>query len=442
MDEHLAQWLIALEIEALNEMQEEVVKVAKGKKDIHLLAPTGSGKTLAFLLAIAAKIDWEKTNETQAMIIVPTRELALQIEQVWRKMSVGHKITACYGGHKREIEENNLIEPPLLIVGTPGRLADHLRRGNIQTENLSNLVLDEYDKSVEWGFQDDIEEVLSFLKNIDFTLLASATMADELPEFLPIKEEQIVDFRPEDEEELPIRIDVKLVPTKAKDKLPELAQLLCRLGERRSIIFCNHKEVVERVSKYLTDLRIPNSHYHGSMQQFEREAALFQFKSGTVNFLVTTDLAARGLDIDYIRNIIHYNVPFDEATYTHRNGRTARQDRSGSIFIMEKRDEDLPEFINIDEEWNLDMDAPLKVPERSKWSTVYVPLGRKNKVSRGDYVGFFTNRGQLKFEDVGLIEVKDFISYIAIRRSKVGHVMELVKTHRIKNKKVKMQIVK
>jgi len=438
---HLPGWLKSMNIESLNEMQHTVLQKSKDVQDIHLLAPTGSGKTLAFLLSILSKVDLENSGQTQALIVVPTRELALQIEQVWRTMNTGFKITSCYGGHKREIEENNLIEPPLLIVGTPGRLADHLRRGNINTDHLELLVIDEYDKSVEWGFQADIEEVVSFLKHINFVLLASATMADVLPDFLPMGEPELVDFRLEEEDE-PLKIDVKHIVTEKKDKLTELAQLLCRLGERRSVIFCNHKEVVERVTAYLTDLRIPNAHYHGSMQQFERELALFQFRSGTVNFLVTTDLAARGLDIDYIRNIIHYNIPFDEATYTHRNGRTARQERSGSVFVMQAKTEELPEFIEVDEVWTLDTSGQLKLPERSKWSTVYVPLGRKNKVSRGDFVGFFTNRGGLKFEDVGLIEVKDFISYIAIRRSKVGHVMEVVKTHRIKNKKVKMHIVK
>lgn len=439
--ERLPFWLETLNIPALNEMQEAVLSHANKHADLHLLSPTGSGKTLAFLLCLLNKMDLSQTEQTQAIIMVPTRELALQIEQVWRKMSTGYKVTACYGGHKREIEENNLIEAPLLIVGTPGRLADHLRRGNIQTDHLQYLVLDEYDKSVEWGFQADIEEVVSFLKAIEFVFLASATQAASLPDFLPIQDPILIDFRPEDQD-LPIKIDIKLVPTAQKEKLEELAQLLCRLGERRSVIFCNHKEIVEKVSQYLNDLRIPNAFYHGSMQQFEREAALFQFRSGTVNFLVTTDLAARGLDIDYIRNIIHYNLPFDEATYTHRNGRTARQERSGSVFVLLSATETLPEFIEIDETWEIDLNKALKIPERSKWSTVYVPLGRKNKVSRGDFVGFFMNRGDLKFEDVGLIEVKDFISYIAIRRSKVGHVMQMVKTERIKNKKVKMNIVK
>lgn len=439
--ERLPFWLEALNIPALNEMQETVLLKAKENKDLHLLSPTGSGKTLAFLLTLLSKIDLNQPDKTQSLIIVPTRELALQIEQVWRSLSTGFKITACYGGHKREIEENNLIEPPLVIVGTPGRLADHLRRQNIHTENLTCLVLDEYDKSVEWGFQADIEEVVNYLKAVNFVFLASATQAKELPPFLPIEDPLLIDFRPE-EEILPIKIDIKLVPTAQKDKLEELAQLLCSIGERRSVIFCNHKEVVERVSQYLSELRIPNSFYHGSMQQFEREAALFQFRSGTVNFLVTTDLAARGLDIDYIRNIIHYNLPFDEATYTHRNGRTARQERSGSVFVLVSKNESLPSFIEIDETWEIDLNENLKIPERSKWSTVYVPLGRKNKVSRGDFVGYFMNRGGLKFEDIGLIEVKDFISYIAIRRSKVGQVMEIVKTQRIKNKKVKMKIVK
>lgn len=437
---NISNWLEGLGIKNLNPMQEEVLKIAQNNQDIQLLAATGSGKTLAFLLSVLSKIDINKDRETQALIVVPTRELALQIEEVWRKMGVGLKITACYGGHKREIEENNLIEPPVLIVGTPGRLADHFRRGNIQTSAIRSLVLDEYDKSVEWGFQEEIEEFVKKLENIQFVFLASATQAEDLPDFIPIKVLKTLDFRVENNEF--DKIIQFLVETEKKDKLEELTKLLSTLGERRSIVFCNHREVVERVREYLNDLKVPAASYHGSMQQFERELALFQFKSGTVNFLITTDLAARGLDIDYIRNIIHFNLPADAATYTHRNGRTARQERTGSIFILQYKEEQLPEFIEIDKKWEWKDGENMKVPERSKWATVYVPLGRKNKLSKGDFVGYFINRGGLKFEDIGLIEVKDFISYIAIRRSKVGYVLELVKKERIKNKKVKMQLVK
>lgn len=437
---NISNWLEGLEIKDLNPMQEAVLKIAEGEKDIQLLAATGSGKTLAFLLGVLSKLDINKYRETQALIVVPTRELALQIEEVWRKMGVGLKITACYGGHKREIEENNLIEAPVLIVGTPGRLADHLRRGNIQTNTINTLVLDEYDKSVEWGFQEEIEEIVSKIEYINFVFLASATKAEEIPSFIPIKSLETLDFRVEKEES--DKIIQILVEAEKKDKLEELVKLLSALGERRSIVFCNHKDVVERVSQNLKELKIPVASYHGSMQQFERELALFQFKSGTVNFLITTDLAARGLDIDYIRNIIHLNLPADAATYTHRNGRTARQERTGSIYIMQYKEEQLPDFIEVDKIWEWKESEKLKLPERSKWSTVYVPLGRKNKLSKGDFVGYFINRGGLKFEDIGLIEVKDFISYIAIRRSKVGYVLELVKKERIKNKKVKMQLVK
>ena len=176
-----------LGFDKLNEMQEQSLDVSKDDGDILLLSKTGSGKTIAFLLAILNQLE-DKPRETQALIIVPSRELAQQIEQVFRTLRTGLKMTACYGGHKRETEENNLIDAPSIIVGTAGRLCDHIRRENIQLDTIHTLVLDEFDKSLELGFEEEMEFIVSSLKNIKKQILCSATNIRKYPDFISLNE--------------------------------------------------------------------------------------------------------------------------------------------------------------------------------------------------------------------------------------------------------------
>ncbi len=428
-----------LGFDKLNEMQEQSLDVSKDNGDILLLSKTGSGKTVAFLLAVLNQLE-DKPRETQALIIVPSRELAQQIEQVFRSLRTGLKLTACYGGHKREIEENNLIDAPSVIVGTAGRLCDHIRRGNLQLDTIHTLVLDEFDKSLELGFEEEMEFIVSSLKNIKKQILCSATNIKKYPNFVSLKDPFEVNFLEEYITES-LGIDYKKVISPNKDKVETLYKLLCHFGARSSIIFCNHRESVERVSELLKEKYIQNVFYHGAIEQRDRDMNLFKFKSGSVPFLVCTDLAARGLDIAHVRNIIHYHLPFTEDTFTHRNGRTARMDASGSVILIQSEEEKFPDFVpDTIETINLAEDPDQ--PDKAEWTTVFIHAGKKNKVNKVDIVGFFGNRGDLRKEDIGLIEVKDFFSFVAIRRSKVGHTMHLIKDQRLKGKKIKIQIAK
>ena len=426
--------LEALKLKALNPMQEAMLVTAATHPNIMLLSATGSGKTLAFLLPVIQSID-NTSKTTQALVLVPSRELALQIEQVARTMSTGFKITCCYGGHKREIEENNLIEAPALIIGTPGRIADHLRRGNIKTDSLHTLILDEFDKTLELGFQEEVSFIVSSLTALSKRILTSATPAPGLPDFLPQDMEEL-NFL--EEGATPEALAIRFVRSGDKDKIDTLFQLICFLGGRSTIVFCNHREAVERTSTLLSDKGIINTFYHGAMEQRDREVALARFRNGSKPVLVTTDLAARGLDVPNIRYIIHYHLPATEDTFTHRNGRTARMDASGTAILLISADEKLPPYLDKPEEIVLSETYPL--PEKPKWATLFIGAGKKDKVNKVDIVGFFTNKGELKKEDIGLIEVKDFFSFVALRKNHVGHVLQLIKDQKIKNKKVKINI--
>ncbi|RAJ05536.1 superfamily II DNA/RNA helicase [Chitinophaga skermanii] len=438
-NETIARILEAIGIDELNEMQKASIEANEQHDNVVLLSATGSGKTLAFLLPLLFRLD-PAVKTTQAMIIVPSRELAIQIDKVFRSMQTGFKVTLCYGGHKREIEENNLVQAPALIIGTPGRIKDHIRRGNITLETINTLVLDEFDKSLELGFQEEVSFIVDALRNIQHRMLTSATEAVEIPEFLGLKDPAELNFLPADGTPT-IRLEVKTVQSGDKDKLETLFELLCYFGARPSIIFCNHRESVERTSEYLAEQGIVNEYYHGAMEQHERDSALCKFRNGTVNFLVTTDLAARGLDIPFIRYIIHYHLPTTEDVYTHRNGRTARMEASGTAVLILGPEEKLPAYITqVDEE--IQLPANLEIPEKPKWTTFYIAAGKKDKVNKIDIVGFLSQRGDLRKEDIGLIEVKDFASFVAIRKSKASHVLHAIKGHKIKNKKVKIEIAK
>lgn len=428
-----------LNIDELNEMQLASLDANSRHSDIILLSATGSGKTLAFLLPILGLLDKDNKN-TQALIIVPSRELAQQIEKVFRSMGTGFKITACYGGHLRETEENNLVQPPALIVGTPGRLADHIRRNNITTASVTTLVLDEFDKSLEMGFEEEMSFIIGSLPSVNKRILTSATEAVTLPAFVGLKEPVRLNFL--SPESLPAeKLAIKTVKADEKDKLKTLFMLLCHLGGRSSIVFCNHREPVERVSAYLSQQGITNTFYHGGMEQQQRDSALAKFRNGTVNVLVTTDLAARGLDIPNIRYIIHYHLPPTEDIFTHRNGRTARMDATGTAILILSPEESIPAYIDTKTE-EITLPEELPLPEATKWTTLFIAAGKKDKVNKVDIVGFLSQKGELKKEDIGLVEVKDFFSFVAIRKSKANHTLHLIKDEKIKNRKVKIAVAK
>lgn len=426
-----------VKIEALNEMQLAAAEAIHRDNDVVLLSSTGSGKTLAFLLPISQLMDPTKPA-TQAMVIVPSRELALQIEQVFKKMGTGFKVTCCYGGHLRETEENNLLQAPALIVGTPGRLADHLRRGNIKTDSIKTVVLDEFDKSLELGFQEEMSFIMDSLKSLQKRILTSATEALEIPSFIGLQQPARLDYLTENASPA---LAIQTVRSDENDKLNTLFRLICFLGNRSAIVFCNHREAVERTSTLLAEKGIVNVFYHGALEQRDRDTALSKFRNGSSNVLVTTDLASRGLDIPNIRYIIHYHLPSSEDIFIHRNGRTARMDASGTAILILSPDEKQPAYISMQTE-EISLPETSTLPEKPKWATLFVAAGKKDKINKVDIVGFFTKQGKLKKDDIGLIEVKDFFSFVAVRKSRIGPALPLLQNEKIKNKRVKIDLAK
>jgi superfamily II DNA/RNA helicase len=422
-----------LSIESLNPMQLKAQTVINSNPDIVLLSPTGTGKTLAFLLPIIAELDIE-CNDVQVLILVPSRELAIQIEQVIREMGAGYKTNAVYGGRAGSKDKTDLKHRPAILIGTPGRIADHIRRENFPLEFIKTLVLDEFDKSLEVGFENEMKEIVAALPNVQKRILTSATQKIEIPGFVGMKKPVYINYL---HEGIPL-LKVKTILSPSKDKLRTLVETLCHLGNQPGIIFCNFKDTIDRLSEFLTEKNIQHGCFYGGMEQVDRERALIKFRNGTHQLIVATDLAARGLDIPELKFIIHYHLPNRSEEFTHRNGRTARMNNDGTAYVIKYINEDLPDFIKVIEVEELKKAA---VPAPSIWETVYISGGRRDKISKGDIAGLFIKQAHLLKDELGTIEIKQDCAYVAVHTSKVDKVIQLVNNSKLKTKKVRVSIV-
>ncbi len=439
MENKLPKALQNIGIEALKPMQEAAHKAILKDKAVVLVAPTGSGKTVGFLYPLLQLLNPD-IQQVQCLILVPSRELALQIEQVWKKMSTGFKVNVCYGGHSSQIETKNLSNPPALLIGTPGRIADHIHRGSFSLDSIQTLILDEFDKSLEMGFQDDMEYIFGGLKNLNKKVLVSATPLNKIPSFAKVTSPTEINFTAKTEEHIDA-LSIKRVVSEDRDKLDTLVQLLCSINSEPAILFCNHRESCERTSDYFNSKGLVAGFYHGGMDQDDRERSLIKFRNGTVNYLVTTDLAARGLDIPEMNHVIHIHLPKHEHEFVHRNGRTARMHATGTSYVVVSSDEELPEYID-DSIETLHLKGKGKLPAAPKFQTIYISGGKKNKLNKFDIVGSLMQKGNLEKDDLGLIEVKDFGSFAAVKSSKVNALLSAMKEEKIKGKKYKIEVAR
>lgn len=456
--------------ESLNPMQEKMLVTMPLGRDILLLSPTGSGKTLAFLLPL-----WQALNETpaastgqqsyaEALIIAPSRELVQQIADVWQRLHTGIRCIACYGGHDPRIEKSQLenaqqsneaLLQPLVIVGTPGRLKDHIERENLDPSRFTYLVIDEFDKSLELGFEDEMHAIIDALSGLSQRIFTSATHAVPIAPWTGFKDyEQVAfghsggkagpDTKADGQEAGSGRLSFYQVKSPIPDKLETLKALICTLlsdnNDDSLIVFANYREAAERIAHYLSDQGIENALYHGGLEQDMRDKSIIRLRGGSIRVLVSTDLASRGLDLPEVAHIVHYHFPQSQEAYTHRNGRTARAGASGSAYVIVGPEEVLPEFF------------PAKLPyftlrkgrdsiAAPQTVTVYIGRGKKEKISKGDVVGFFTKNGGITGADIGRIDIMDHCAYVALRRELAADVLAKVKGLKIKGEKTHYLIV-
>lgn len=425
-----------LGIDNLLPMQQEMLSVPLPGRVV-LCAPTGSGKTLAFAIAMLRTARAPR-HGVQCLVLAPARELVLQIGEMLRVLTApDYKTVTVYGGHSYATEAASLAAGADIVVGTPGRVLDHIHRGRLDCSGVATLVIDEYDKALELGFHDEMSAITKAVGKVDTLVMTSAT-AGELPDFIAAVE-TVLDYSSADAQAPVPAIESYRVDSNSPDKLETLGRLLHDLADRRTIVFVNHRDAAERVADYLRREGFGVALYHGGMEQDKREQSLILFENGTAPVLVATDLAARGLDIEGVGAVVHYHLPSSEQAWTHRNGRTARMGASGSVYTILSEHDTVPEYIG----------SPAQAPKADTaatplpaMATLYLNAGRKEKISRGDIAGFLIQKGGLAPDEVGRIDVRDHCAYVAVPAAKARATVTALAPYKIKNTRVRVTQLK
>lgn len=428
-----------LHIDELNDMQRDTMDaVLHSDRDVVVLAPTGSGKTLAYLLPLASRLD-PSTDEVQAVVIVPGRELAWQSDTVFKSMGSGLRSEALYGGRTAMLEHRIIKETrPQIIFCTPGRLNDHIEKLNFSTDSVRWLVLDEFDKCLRMGFRAEMQKAVESLPNVERRILLSATDTDEMPGFVNMGRTTRIDYRPDDEQ-TPDRISLYTVRSPEKDKLDTLKRLVYSLGGEQTIVFMNHRDGVERVADFFKDEGLEVCRLHGGLDQRDRETAVYRFANQSATLLVGTDLAARGLDIPNVQNIIHYNLPVGEDEYIHRVGRTGRWDATGRAFMILGPGEQLPDYVKETTE-EFAMPPCQGNPPEPRMATLYIGKGKKDKISKGDILGFLCKTCGVDGSDIGRIDVYERYAYAAVAYRKARAIVKKAAGAKIKGLKTVVEL--
>ncbi|MEE9363473.1 MAG: DEAD/DEAH box helicase [Cellulophaga sp.] len=429
----MQQILDKLKIQSLNPMQEKALEAIENTANTIILSPTGTGKTLAFLLPLIGSLDIH-CADVQALILVPSRELAIQIEQVVREMGSGFKVNAVYGGRSVSKDKIELKHAPAILIGTPGRIADHFSRERFSTEYIKTLILDEFDKSLEVGFEYDMRGIINGLPTISKRILTSATQELDVPSFVQLENPTVINFL---KEGVP-NLTVKTVISPSKNKMQTLVDLLHSLGNEPGIIFCNLRDTIQEVSDFLTKNNVDHGCFYGGMEQLDRERALLKFRNGTHQIIIATDLAARGIDIPELKFIVHYQLPFKKEEFTHRNGRTARVDAEGTAYVIQWEKERLPEFIT---DTSIAIISGNTTRKETFWKTLFISGGRKDKISKGDIAGLFFKQGKLQKDQLGIIELKQDCAFVAVPAKLSVQLVKDLNNSRLKKKKVRISVL-
>ncbi len=426
--------LTALGFKHFTPMQLQALAASQVHTHVQLLAPTGSGKTVAFLLPLYHQLLQLKKESpvVQAIVLAPTRELVLQIAAVWKKMNTNIVAIPCYGGHQLATEINELQNAkPVVIFATPGRLQDHLERKTFSPDHVTHLIIDEFDKTLEQGFEESLAYIVSALPTVTNQMLTSATQAIQLPAFMPAAWEPL-SFLPTAEEENK-NLQIFSIESPEADKIKTLIELLHTFTDQSTIVFVNHRDAALRIHTQLATSQIESVFYHGGLEQQQRTLALTQFKNQTAYVLIASDIAARGIDVPMVNNIVHYHLPESQEAYTHRNGRTARQGAKGTVYILHSEQDTLLDYM-VEEATPFTIPISTTVAATPPCITLEVNAGKKNKVSKVDIVGFLCKEAFLKKEEIGLIQVLDLATYVAVPKAIWKEILANIRGKKLKGK--------
>ncbi|WP_419811069.1 ATP-dependent RNA helicase DbpA [Bacterioplanoides sp.] len=432
--------------QSMTDIQAQALPLALKGKDIIAQAKTGSGKTAAFSLAILDNIN-PRFFGAQALVLCPTRELATQVAQEIRKLArhiANIKVVILSGGQPIGPQIGSLSHGAHIVVGTPGRIKDHLRKQTLKIDQVKTLVLDEADRMLDMGFRDDIEDIAAHTPEKRQTLLFSATYPENIEQLSKHLQYEPQSIRIADTHDQK-KIQQQLFVCPRSEKIETLKKVLSFFDIQQAVIFCNTKQVVQEVAQALQDLRCSAMALQGDMDQKDRDRVLIRFKQQSANFLIATDVAARGLDVDDLEYVINFDLPRDTDVYAHRIGRTGRADKSGiAISIATDKEQYKIDAINEHPVGDLHQDQTLTAEQATTITPMpYVSLclqaGRKDKLRPGDILGALTNNGGIDGKAVGKIDVLEYVAYVAVERDQAKFALEHLQQSRIKGRKIKVR---
>jgi len=466
LSDDIQKALCVLDYKIPTEVQERVIPQALEKKDLIVKAKTGSGKTAAYAIPICEMIDWLE-NKPQALILTPTRELAVQVKEDFTNIGRFKRIKAAaiYGGHPFAIEKTELKQKTHVAVGTPGRVMDHIRKGTLPLSMISCLVIDEADRMLDMGFIDQVEEIIKELPEDRVTMLFSATMPQEIKDISLSEHKAPVQIDINEEGNAAADIDHSLFLTTEEDKFELLTDITIMENPDSCIIFCSTKDRVDVVWERLKQMDYHPQKLHGGMEQTDRISAIKRFKRGQYRYLVATDVAARGIDVDDISLVINYDIPLEAETYVHRTGRTGRAGRKGNAVSLVTSSQarfvrQIEEFIGFPireragyektevSKAKLNFDKKIKAaPEIKQLKSDQLNKGimklrfnggKKKKLRATNFVGVLSNLENMSAEDIGIITIQDTLTYVEILNGKGPMVLEIMSRTPINGKQLKV----
>ena len=470
LSKELIKALDALDYKEPTGVQEKVIPEVLFNKDLIVKSQTGTGKTGAFVIPLCERVKWEE-NDPQVLILSPTRELAIQIGEDVKNIGRYKRLkgVSVYGKAPFKDQAQELKGKTHIVIGTPGRVLDHIDRGTFNTSNIKYLVIDEADEMLNMGFIRQVEGIIRRIPKKRVTMLFSATIPEEIRELCSKHLKRPVNIEVESSGLVVDRIENILFRVNGEEKLKYLRMLLAKEKPETAVIFCRTKENVDVEYDYLKSLGYSVDKIHGGMLQKDRISTMEKFKKGDFRILVATDIAARGIDVEGITHVINIDVPLEKEAYVHRIGRTARAGKSGKAitFVTPYEDRflnDIEEYIGfkipeksleeifLDEKLLESEESVLKKKAKKKESKskninkeitkLYFNGGKKKKIRAVDFVGTISNIEGVSSDDIGIIEIGDMGSYVEILNGKGKLVLEELKDSTIKGKKLKVEIAK
>ena len=458
LSEALLQVVRELGFEKLTPIQAQSIPLLLQGQDLIGQSKTGSGKTAAFTLPVLEKLNLSK-RQIQTLVLCPTRELCTQVAGEMRKLGRRHsglQILTVSGGQPMFTQLNSLERGVHIVVGTPGRVLDHLNRGTLELSQVTTLVLDEADRMLDMGFQEDMEKILGAVPKTRQTVLFSATYPRTIEAMSRTYQRNPVRVTIEESPQSTPAIRQIFYEANPEIKFNGLLWILQQHKPDSAIIFCNFKASVIELSRLLSKVGVSSACLHGDLDQHERDRVMAKFRNQSTRILIATDVAARGIDIEALDIVFNFELPAKADIYVHRIGRTGRAGKKGlAISLVTSREKS--KILSIEkytgtkvEEKTLASVGQLNVDEFKKllqndalMKTLYISGGRKEKVRPGDILGALTGEaGGLKGSDIGKIEIHDHFSYVAVSHGIAHTVLDRLRNGRIKGRKFNIEMVR